>query len=72
MDHSILLMERTANLVLSYAIHNQKRSKICSIGMNKRKHERKKMSSLGYLNSFSSFLRAKERHLLIKKKSNCM
>lgn len=42
MDHSILLMERTANLVLSYAIHNQKRSKICSIGMNKRKHERKK------------------------------
>lgn len=55
-------MERTAELEHSYAIHNQKRSKVCSSHMNKR--EKKLMPSLRYLNSF---LRAKERFLFRKK-----
>lgn len=48
----------------------RKNSKICSIGVNKRKNERTKMPSLGYLSSFSSSLRAKERHLFTKEETN--
>ena len=42
MDHSIHFTEKTAKLVLFYAIHKHKRSKVCFITMDKSKNERKK------------------------------
>lgn len=50
MDHSVPLIEKTAKLVLPYAIHKQKGSKMCSITMNRRKNEKRRMPSLRYFN----------------------
>lgn len=55
MDHSIHFTEKTAKLVLFYAIHKHKRSKVCFITMDKSKNKRKKKRECHHLdNSINS------------------